>query len=150
MLMLDIEKTRKMSVMLQEYEAQLCELIGFCVKINVSYTELKEPMPVQHDIKETIIHISNIVAEVYDIEKSDMLSSNRIPELVAARTTCYKIIRDTLPKISLKTIGKEFNGRDHSTVIHGIQMFDDRMLTEKVFAEKYFRVLEKLTPNNHA
>jgi chromosomal replication initiation ATPase DnaA len=137
------DKEKEVHAMLVEFEQRLAEVIGF--KLRLSVGEIKpDKMPNPQDVKMSIIHVSNVVAEVFEIEKSDMISKCRLYKFVDARAMCYNIIRSFIPDVSLQTIGKYFDGRDHSTVLYGLELFNERMVTDKTFAERYFKILDQL------
>ena len=137
------DKEKEVHAIIVEAEQRIAEVIGF--KLRLSIGEIKpDKMPEMKDVKMSIIHISNVVAEVFEIEKSDMISKCRLYKFVDARAICYNIIRSFIPDVSLQTIGKYFDGRDHSTVLYGLELFNERMVTDKTFAEKYFKILDQL------
>jgi len=54
------------------------------------------------------------------------VSKKRTQEIVQARQVSMYLAR-TLTNLSLKAIGAEFGGKDHSTVIHGIDIIRNRI-----------------------
>lgn len=62
-------------------------------------------------------------------------SHSRKRELCELRFICYHLARK-YTKLSLGAIGLLFNGRDHSSVIHGIGVYDDLMDYDRNFAKK--------------
>jgi len=61
--------------------------------------------------------IIQAVAEFYDIEDKDLLSSSRKKEIVKPRQIAMYLLREEL-KSSYPFIGRKFGGRDHTTAIH--------------------------------
>lgn len=66
------------------------------------------------------------------IDKSELLSQSRKKHHSWGRFICYYLLRNTT-KMSLKDIGYLFGGRDHTTVIYGLQTFQDLNKVDKGF-----------------
>ncbi|MDO4549131.1 MAG: chromosomal replication initiator protein DnaA [Clostridia bacterium] len=63
--------------------------------------------------------IIQIVADYYRIDKDDMLSSKRNREIAMPRQVAMYMMRE-LTTMSTTRIGEAFGGRDHTTVMHGV------------------------------
>jgi chromosomal replication initiator protein len=61
--------------------------------------------------------ITKIVCEFLGVEENKLREKNRRKEVVLARQIAMYLSKQ-MTKLSLKTIGLHFGGRDHSTVIH--------------------------------
>lgn len=83
-----------------------------------------EPKPI------SINEIKEKVGMHYNIRPALMESKSRKHEIALARQMAMHFARKftTLP---LKTIGAEFGGRDHSTVLHSCQAIDNYLATDK-------------------
>ena len=68
-----------------------------------------------HDI--TIGKIQKVVANHYNISLSSMRGKRRMKAIILPRDVATYLSRE-YTALSLKEIGKEFGGRDHTTVIH--------------------------------
>lgn len=84
-------------------------------------------------IKETKTHISiediqKTVCEYFGIDANKVREKTRKQEIVEARQIAMYLSKN-LTKSSLKTIGLQFGGRDHSTVIHAINTVEERLET---------------------
>jgi len=75
--------------------------------------------------------VKDIVSETTGINIS---SKKRTQPYVDARTLYYRIIKDIWPKATLQFIGKTVN-RDHSTVIHGLSIYDEMEERNPVFSD---------------
>lgn len=73
--------------------------------------------------------ITENVAEYYRIDPDHLRSKRKTAELVRARQVAMYICRKYTPH-SLKKIGEEFGGRDHSTVIHAISTVENNLETD--------------------
>ncbi|MGM0607536.1 MAG: chromosomal replication initiator protein DnaA [Candidatus Muiribacteriota bacterium] len=79
--------------------------------------------------KVSIDEIQKAVAEYYNIELEDMMSSKRDKKFVIPRQMAMYISRDLTGK-SLPYIGKEFGKKDHTTVIHACKKIE-KLINEK-------------------
>lgn len=70
--------------------------------------------------------ILQIVANREGISVAQMQSKSREQEIVYARQKAMYLAK-RFTNLSLKTIGKHFGGRDHSTVIHAIKCVEWNM-----------------------
>ena len=73
-----------------------------------------------------VAHIQRIVADAFNINASDMVSSLRSRSVSHPRQVAMYLSRH-LTLQSLPDIGRRFGGRDHSTVMHAIQAVEARM-----------------------
>jgi chromosomal replication initiator protein len=70
--------------------------------------------------------IINTVARLFTVSAEQLVSKKRTQEIALARQVAMYLAR-TLTNLSLKSIGAEFGGRDHSTVIHAVGVVRDSM-----------------------
>lgn len=121
------------------------ELEGALNKVSV-YTRLenhKEDLTVEkaEDILKDLISkntirevtadlIINIVADHMGIPYNDMISSKRSKDIATARQIAMLLCRKHLSQHSLKLIGDALGGRDHSTVLSGIERIQKLMLQD--------------------
>jgi chromosomal replication initiator protein len=76
----------------------------------------------------TIESIQTHVCDYFGIDTNKVREKTRKQEIVEARQIAMYLSKK-LTKVSLKTIGLQFGGRDHSTVIHAITTVEDRIKT---------------------
>ncbi|WP_375448301.1 chromosomal replication initiator protein DnaA [uncultured Fibrella sp.] len=80
---------------------------------------------VVNDEKEINIDtVQELVADFYNTTIADLKSKSRKREIVYPRQVAMYLAKE-LTELSLKSIGYHFGGRDHSTVIHAIQLVND-------------------------
>ena len=80
----------------------------------------------------TIDYILRVVCEYFELKPEMLKAKTRKREIVQARQICMYLAKQ-MTKTSLKTIGSNFGGRDHSTVIYACQTVEDLMETDKKF-----------------
>ncbi len=111
------------------------ELEGNLNKVKM-YTELKA-LPISLEIAQNFLanhnsktlpltteDIQKIVAHHYKIKVPELKSKNRSKPIVTARQMAMFLIRKYLKDKSLVDIGRAFNGRDHTTVMHSIKKIE--------------------------
>ncbi|MBO7452481.1 MAG: chromosomal replication initiator protein DnaA [Clostridiales bacterium] len=69
--------------------------------------------------------IISLVSKYYGVSVEKIQSKNRSKEIITPRYVAIYLCREMLDNFSLKTIGKFFGGRDHSTLINAINKVDD-------------------------
>lgn len=74
----------------------------------------------------TIDQIQNIVAEYFGYSPDVLISKTKKKEYVVARQIAMYFAKK-FTNASLKTIGLNFGGRDHTTVIHALQCIEEQM-----------------------
>jgi chromosomal replication initiator protein len=99
-------------------------------------------------IKETRVslgveQIQQVVCEYFRIQEDLVRARTRKREVVQARQVAMYFSK-LYTKHSLKTIGLKFGGRDHSTVIHGVQSVENQIETDQRFCEIIDELRHKL------
>ena len=74
--------------------------------------------------------IINVVADYYNLTPSQLTGKIRTGQIALARHIAMYLIRNTLD-IPLKKIGDMFGGKDHTTVMSGIQKVDKGLKTDE-------------------
>ena len=72
--------------------------------------------------------IINVVADYYNLTSSQLTGKIRTGQIALARHIAMYLIRNTLD-VPLKKIGDMFGGKDHTTVMSGIQKVDKELKT---------------------
>jgi chromosomal replication initiator protein len=96
-----------------------------------------------NSFKPQAIDVSSIiktVADYYKLSISDLKGKKRSKNIALARQVAMYIIRETTD-YSTTEIGAEFNGRDHTTVMHSCQKIEDMVKFDSVFSS----IINRLT-----
>lgn len=64
--------------------------------------------------------IITFVSDYFQIPATELLGSSRKAEIVLPRQICWLLCKDVL-RMSYELIGKNFGGKNHTTVMHGIK-----------------------------
>ena len=78
--------------------------------------------------------ILRYICKLYGLEESVVRGQQRIRDAVQARQIAMYLIR-SMTNLSLDEIGKQFDDRDHSTVLYSIQQVEKKMKKDPSFAE---------------
>lgn len=90
--------------------------------------------------------IINIVSRVTGVNYSLMRERTRNAPIVVARHTAMYLIRLNNESMTLKSIGKLFGDRDHTTVRNAIIKVEDRMDTNKKFKVNIQTLWDEINP----
>lgn len=91
----------------------------------------------------TVEEIQRLVSEFFDIPNDLLRAKTRKQEVVIARQVAMFLAKD-LTNCSLKTIGLNFGGRDHSTVIHACQTVEEQLKIDTKFRSTVEQLKRKI------
>lgn len=121
------------------------DLIGDTVDKNTVIRAVKDIFKEKSDILPTADVIIEEVCKFYNIEPEILRGQGRSKDISLARQIAiYQIRRMT--NLSLKEIGQEFNGRDHSTVLNALNRIESLVKTDPEKAE----IIKDITTNINA
>jgi chromosomal replication initiator protein len=86
------------------------------------------------------------ISKYYNLSLQELVSASRNKELVQPRQVAMYLIRQETDA-SLPEIGGLLGGRDHTTVIHGIERVKERLETEEQLRREVMSVREQLYLN---
>lgn len=75
--------------------------------------------------------VTSIIADYYNLTKSEILGQKRTKELMLPRQIAMYIAKNYL-SLSLKQIGEFFDGRDHSSVIHSVKKLTAELKKDQI------------------
>ena len=118
------------------------QLMGDSVDKDTVVRAVKDMFKEKSDIVPTADVIIDEVCKFYNIEPATLRGQGRAKDISLARQIAmYQIRRMT--NLSLKEIGKEFDNRDHTTVLHSIERIEDLVKTDPEKAE----IIKDITSN---
>lgn len=91
----------------------------------------------------TLKKIAESVAAFYSITMEDLLKQSRRKEFVKPRQTAMYLARKELGS-SFPAIGDFFGGRDHTTVMHGVEKVEKAVHADDVIKQEVELIMEKL------
>ena len=78
--------------------------------------------------------IISYICRYFNLDDHIIRGQQRVRDAVQARQIAMYLIR-RLTNLSLVDIGREFGGRDHTTVLHSIEKVEKQINTDPAFAE---------------
>ena len=136
-------------------KSNIRQIEGVVTKLNALYMviQVKPTLPVAQTIindimtdhQPTDVTIDKIIGEVgkiYNVTPEEMRSQKRAAVISQARKVAIYVIQNVLG-LPYETIGQEFNGRDHSTVVYAINDVKKKMEQDSSFKS----VVEDLIKN---
>lgn len=94
----------------------------------------------------TVEFIQELVAEHFELPVEILQSKTRKRQVVIARQLSMYLAKQ-MTNQSLKTIGENFGGRDHSTVIYSCRTVQDLMETDAIFKDTVSDLERKIKMN---
>ena len=118
------------------------DLIGDTVNKDTVTRAVKDIFKEKSDILPTADVIIEEVCRFYSIEPAILRGQGRSKDISLARQIAMYLIR-RMTNLSLKEIGQEFNGRDHSTVLNALNRIEDLVKNDPEKAE----IIKDITTN---
>ena len=87
--------------------------------------------------------ILQAVVEFYDLKEKDLLSVSRRKEILKPRQIAMYLFREEL-KSSFPFIGRKFNGKDHTTVIHAYNKIYREIKTDEKLEEEINLIKQRI------
>lgn len=133
---------------IRELEGALNRLIVFEQMENkpITLDQAKSILANMLSAKKKVLSLKKIamsVAEFYNISMDDLLKQSRRKEYVKPRQIAMYIARKELSS-SFPTIGDFFGGRDHTTVMHGVEKIENIVSVDEVLKQELVLILDKL------
>jgi chromosomal replication initiator protein len=113
----------RVSTNIRELEGALTRVVAFssltgrAMSVELSGDVLKDVFPQGEAAEVSIKRIQDLVAERFNMSLEELCGDKRSQNIVYPRQVAMYLSRE-LTDSSLPKIGKEFGGRDHTTVIH--------------------------------
>ena len=111
-------------------------LEGIQPAIGVAQNAIKDILNETQPVPVTIERIINEVARTYNVSPAEIRGMRRTANISSARQTAIYVVRE-ITGMSMEDIGREFSGRDHSTIVYSLKAMEqnlenDRRLKETV------------------
>jgi chromosomal replication initiator protein len=116
---------------------------GRAIDLTLAAESLKDLLAFQERLV-TIANIQKMVAEYFKIRVSDLSAKSRSRQVTRPRQIAMALAKE-LTNHSLPEIGKEFGGRDHSTVIHACRKVSELIEGDPRIKEDYANLTRILT-----
>jgi len=121
-------------------------LLGYPISMDLAMNALGNLAQTQDTRVITPRIVMEVVAKKCNVTVDDMLSKKRNREIAGPRQIAIYICRE-LTDLSTTNIGKEFGGRDHTTVMHSCDKVADQIKSEYSFKKKIEELIELVKAN---
>ena len=121
-------------------------LTGDEITLDMAITALKDVVNKDNMIVNNPDHIVDIVSDYTHISADDIRSSKRSQEIATARQIAMYAIRKNT-SLGLQATGDILGGRNHATVISGIEKIESMMKEDPSFANYIDTLMKKLKPS---
>ena len=99
-----------------------------------------QPVPI------TVERIISEVARTMNVRSEDIRSGKHSAPISRARQVAAYVVR-TITNLPMKSIGDEFGGRDHSTIVYAIQTVEKRMDKDPSFKNLVNDIVKNISEN---
>lgn len=136
---------------IRELEGALVRLVAFAtinnlpLNLETAGEALKDIMPPPQQKKVTIECIQKEVCKYYGLNLNELLSKKRNKQLVYARHIAMFLCR-RMTDASFPLIGDQFGGRDHTTVMHGVEKIEKESNGDPVVAALLDKICKQIDP----
>jgi chromosomal replication initiator protein len=113
----------RVSTNIRELEGALTRVVAFAsltgraLSVDLAQDVLRDVFPQGESVQISIERIQELVCERFSVTHDELTGDRRSQNIVYPRQVAMYLSRE-LTDASLPKIGKEFGGRDHTTVIH--------------------------------
>ena len=109
-------------------------LEGIQPVIGAAQNAIKDILNENQPVPVTIEKIINEVARTFNITAADIRSRKRSSNISSARMTAMYVVHE-ITGMTMQEIGKEFGGRDHSTVVYALSEIEKKIAADPRFRE---------------
>ncbi|MEO1237875.1 MAG: chromosomal replication initiator protein DnaA [Planctomycetota bacterium] len=140
---------RKVDTNARELEGAINTLQGHAqlmkrdVDLTLAREALGEPAVAPQTNRSTLQHIVDVVTAHFDVKLQDLQSRRRYKSITEPRHVCMWLVRKKT-RFSLEEIGGYFGGRDHTTVMHAVDVVNDRIDSEDGFKAEVHQLLARV------
>ena len=117
-------------------------LTGKDITVEMAKNVLKDLI---HDEEKalTVDYVQKVVCEYFGLKVQDIKAKKRTRDIAFPRQVAMYLSK-MLTDSSLSEIGKNFGGKDHSTVIHACKLIDERVKKDEEFDKKIDYLKKKI------
>ena len=137
----------------RELEGALNRLLAFAnlgnVEINMEIAQRELQNIISPDKPKEITPqlIIEVVSDHFNISVDQMISKNRSSGISKPRQIAMYLCKTMVSEVSLDTVGSLLGGRDHSTIIHGVNKITDEIETNETMAATVETIKKKINPS---
>ncbi len=108
------------------------ELVGEEVTLEIARKQLRDNFFSPRTENISVENIQKVVADYYHISYTDLKGSKRTKNIMLPRQIAIYIVQE-LCELSTTEIGREFGGRDHTTIMHALNKIKEMLMIDPTF-----------------
>ncbi len=109
-------------------------LEGIQPVIGVAQNAIKDILNETQPVPVTIEKIIGEVGRTYNVTPAEIRGMRRTANISSARQTAIYVVRE-ITGMSMEDIGKEFGGRDHSTIVYSLKSMENNLNNDRHLKE---------------
>jgi chromosomal replication initiator protein len=114
------------------------------IDLAIAQQALGEPAFDSHNGQVTLQQVIAVVTAFYNVKMNELQSKHRQKSITLPRQVCMWLARKRT-RFSLQEIGGYFGGRDHTTVMHALEIVQHRIETDVAFARLVSELDDRIT-----
>ncbi len=122
------------------------DISGAAPSIIMAQKAIKDILSDNQPVPITVEKIIMEVSRTFNVTPADIKSNKHVQSISSARQAAMYIIRE-ITQMAMSSIGEEFGGRDHSTVVYAIQKVVSRMETDSSYRELINDIIRNINGN---
>lgn len=111
--------------------------------ISIAQNAIRDILNDNQPVPVTVERIISEVGRTYGVPAQDIRSNKRVAAISSARQIAMYIVRE-ITQMSMSSIGEEFGGRDHSTVVYAIHQVTKNMSHDSRYRETVEDILKNI------
>ncbi|MBE6883393.1 MAG: chromosomal replication initiator protein DnaA [Ruminococcaceae bacterium] len=120
--------------------------LGTPSSITLAQKSIKDILSDSQPVPVTVEKIILEVARNFNVSQEDIRSTKRTQLVSQARQTAMHVIKE-ITQMSTASIGEEFAGRDHSTVVYALKEVERKMETDSSYRELVNDIIRNINGN---
>jgi chromosomal replication initiator protein len=123
-----------------------CQIDNVPPSIMLAQNSIRDILNDSQPVPVTVERIISEVARTYSVMPMDLRSNKRSATISRARQTAMYVVRE-ITQLSLTSIGEEFGGRDHSTVVYAMNQVEARIEKDYYYKETIEDIIKNIRDN---
>ena len=111
--------------------------------ISIAQNAIRDILNDNQPVPVTVERIISEVARTFSVSAADIRSNKRSAPISNARQVAIHIVRE-ITQMSMSSIGEEFGGRDHSTIVYAIQQVEKNMEQNSRYKETIEDIIKNI------
>jgi len=123
------------------------ELMGKPITLEIAQQRLRDTFNASRNTNFIMDNIIRVIAENYGLTPNDLKGKKRTQNIAFARQLAMYIGKE-MTEYSTTEIGKDFGGRDHTTVMHSVEKIKNLLITDPSLEsniEKLIRAIKEFS-----